>query len=260
MPEIVFPEEGKVILQYLEAIYSQIGRLWIDESARLVTRVGYLDDGYIRLKLDGHWEFTGELLRELSWIFYSVLETNKLLDLISGSLASKATDKLRASVVDPLPESPFNIVKVAGTAQTGRDWSLDFAKLQNLDVSLSVLARLIKFNRDASPTWIYGDEVTAPAAGTALVSVSIPSASKGYIYGFYISAGEGNDFLINFTSGGVSKNIRIMLAGKGTVMAVFNLPVNEGLPADGGTSITITNVNAGSSGVVYRAGLLVALA
>jgi hypothetical protein len=32
---------------------------------------------------------------------------------------------------------------------------------------------------------------------------------------------------------------------------------NEGLPADAGTSITITNVNAGSAGIVYQAALFV---
>jgi len=59
------------------------------------------------------------------------------LSAIKGALASVATDKLRASVVDALPESPFNITKVSGTAQTARDWSGDFAKLQNFDVALS---------------------------------------------------------------------------------------------------------------------------
>jgi len=59
------------------------------------------------------------------------------LDRLVGALASVATDKLRVSVVDALPESPFNLSKIAGTALTGRDWSLDFAKLQNLDVALS---------------------------------------------------------------------------------------------------------------------------
>jgi hypothetical protein len=59
---------------------------------------------------------------------------------LTGALASKAADKLRASVVDVLPESPFNLTKIGGTALTGRDWSGDFAKLQNLDVALSTRA------------------------------------------------------------------------------------------------------------------------
>jgi hypothetical protein len=61
-------------------------------------------------------------------------------EALTQALASKAGDKLRATVVDALPESPFNITKVAGTALTGRDWSGDFAKLQNLDVALSTRA------------------------------------------------------------------------------------------------------------------------
>jgi len=256
MPEIVFPEEGKVILQYLEAIYSQIGRLWVDDSARLVTRVGYLDDGWVRIRLDGHWEFTGELLRELSWMFYSIAETNNLLDIVSGALASKATDKLRASIVDPLPESPLNIVKVAGTAQTGRDWSLDFAKLQNLDVSLSVLAKLIKFNRSVSPAWVYGSEATAPASGTSLVSKTVGSGKSGYVYGVFISAGEANEFKLSWVSGGSTYGIRIPFSSKGAIYSILDVPINEGLPASSGSTITLTNINAGSTGAVYQAGVL----
>jgi hypothetical protein len=59
------------------------------------------------------------------------------LSTIAGALASKATDKLRVSVVDALPLSPFNLAQISGTTLTGRDWSSDFAKLQNLDVTLS---------------------------------------------------------------------------------------------------------------------------
>jgi len=62
------------------------------------------------------------------------------LSALKGALASVGADKFRASIVDVLPESPFNITKVAGTALTGRDWSGDFAKLQNLDTALSTRA------------------------------------------------------------------------------------------------------------------------
>jgi hypothetical protein len=127
------------------------------------------------------------------------------------------------------------------------------------DQVLSGIAPLVRYGRFVSPTWTYGSEATAPAAGSTLVSVSVPSGRRGYIYGIFISAGEGNDFRINWTSGGTARSIRVSFAGRGTVLAVFNIPINEGLPADGGTSITITNVNAGSSGIVYQAGLLVGI-
>jgi hypothetical protein len=41
-------------------------------------------------------------------------------------------------------------------------------------------------------------------------------------------------------------------------MSTFPKAYNEGYSADAGTSITITNVNAGSTGIIYQAGLLVA--
>jgi hypothetical protein len=89
-----------------------------------------------------------------------------------------------------------------------------------------------------------------------LVSKSVTSGKTGYIYGFVITAGEANDFKINWTSGGTARSVRIATAARGSVVLISPTPVNEGLGADGGTSITITNVNAGSSGVVYQAALL----
>jgi hypothetical protein len=67
----------------------------------------------------------------------STRASESTLSAIAGALATRATDKLRVSVVDVLPESPFNLAKVGGIALTGRDWSSDFARLQNLDVPLS---------------------------------------------------------------------------------------------------------------------------
>jgi hypothetical protein len=128
--------------------------------------------------------------------------------------------------------------------------------VKNLDVTLTTLSKLIKWGRDVTPAWVHGGEVTAPAANTALVTWTVPADKTGYIYGFFISAGEGNDFKINWTSGGVAYSRRIVFPGKGTLHFVDMIALNEGLPADGGTSVTITNVNAGSAGIVYQATLL----
>jgi hypothetical protein len=139
--EMLLPEYTRQLLENYQNVFSQVASqlrwLHFDDASRLVTRVGFLDDGWIRVRLDGHWDFTGELLRELSWTFYNIAESNRLLDSLAGALSSRATDSLRVSVVTVLPESPFNLSKVAGTVLTGRDWSLDFARLQNLDVPLS---------------------------------------------------------------------------------------------------------------------------
>lgn len=163
-----------------------------------------------------------------------------------------------STVVNVLKEDdPLNIAQIAGTTLTARDWSADFTKLQNLDVALTVLARLKRWGRNVDPAWIDGAEVTAPAAGTALVSKTVSTGKVGYIYGFFISAGEANDFKVNWTSGGAAKSKRIVFSGKGSLQYADFIAFNEGLPADGNTSITITNVSAGSTGVVYAASLLI---
>ena len=191
-------------------------------------------------------------------VLLSTRATESTLTSIKNALASVATDKLRVSPVDALPESPFNLSKVGGTALTGRDWSGDLAKLQNLDLALSVLAGVQRWGRNVSPTWVHAAEVTAPAAGTALVSKTVSTGKSGYIYGFFISSGEANDFKVNWTSGAAAYSKRIVLGGKGTVQYADFIAFNEGLPADAGTSVTITNVNAGSTGIVYQAAILYA--
>ncbi len=127
-----------------------------------------------------------------------------------------------------------------------------------MDVSSTTLARLQRWGRDVAPAWVHGAEVTAPAAGTALVSKTVGTGKTGYIYGFFISAGEANDFMINWTSGATAYSIRIPFGGKGSLHFADFIPLNEGLGADAGSTITITNVNAGGTGIIYFARLLYA--
>jgi len=105
------------------------------------------------------------------------------------------------------------------------------------------------------PKWYYGNVVASPAAGTALVSFTVPKGYVGYIFGFSLSLSDssGNQFYINWTSNGVGRSFYIVVPGPGTVFYETDSPINEGLPADPGTTITITNVNAGSGS--YFAGL-----
>jgi hypothetical protein len=139
MLEMLLPEYTKQLLENYQSIYSQLASqlrwLYFDDAFRLVTRVGYLDDGYIRLRLDGHWEFTGELLRELSWLYYSVADMSRNIDMLKNALESVGLDKLR--VVAEVTLGELNLTRVSGATLTARDWSQDFAKLQNLDVALS---------------------------------------------------------------------------------------------------------------------------
>jgi len=113
-----------------------------------------------------------------------------------------------------------------------------------------------RWGRDVEPTWIYAAEQVAPGAGTALVTQAVTAAKSGYIYGFFISVQEANDFLLNWTSGGAARAKRIIFGSMGTTECVDPIALNEGLPADGGTNITITNVNTGVAGKVYQANVL----
>jgi hypothetical protein len=149
--------------------------------------------------------------------------------------------------------------------------------LQNLDVALSSRAsdatlsalntevtnntwQKMRYGRTLSSlTWVYGSVASAPAAGTALASYSVPSGKQGYIYGYFISASEANQFEIRWTSSATARAIRIIFIAGGTVHAASLLALNEGLPADPGTAISIVNINAGAAGSVYQAGLLVGL-
>jgi len=176
------------------------------------------------------------------------MDTN--LSAVVGALASKATDKLRVTVVDTLPRSPFTLFDSSGNELSGF--------IKNLDTALSVLYSLIRFGRATSPFWVVGSEVTAPASGTALVSKTVSTGKKGYVYGVFIMAGEANDFRLTWTSNSTSYSLRIPLCGRGAIMVASLIPLNEGLPADAGTTVSLTNINAGGSGVVYQSALLYA--
>jgi hypothetical protein len=119
-------------------------------------------------------------------------------------------------------------------------------------------ANLIRWGRNVAPAWVHAAEVVAPLAAAVLVTQAVGAGVSGYIYGFFVSVGEGNDFLVNWVSATVAYSKRLVFGAGGTVETIDQVPMNEGLPADTGTNITITNVNAGGVGIVYQACLLYA--
>lgn len=132
----------------------------------------------------------------------------------------------------------------------------DLYSIRNVD--LATLGKLQRWGRNVDPIWTHAAEQTAPGAGTALVSQAVTAAKSGYIYGFFTSCQESNDFLLNWTSGGAAYSKRLVFGGSGVIQDVEVVALNEGLPADGGTNVTITNVNAAGAGKVYQANLLYA--
>jgi hypothetical protein len=181
--EMILPEYTKQLLENYQSIYSQLASqlrwLYFDESFRLVVRAGYLDDGYIRLRLDGHWEFTGELLREMSWVLYSVAEVGRNVDMLKNALESVGVDRLR--VVGDLTLSEMNVTRVGGVALTGRDWSQDFAKLQNLDVQLSSIKALLPSSLTSSGNFkiAIAEDAVGVAKDATLSAIKNALASVG---------------------------------------------------------------------------------
>jgi len=119
-------------------------------------------------------------------------------------------------------------------------------------------AKLIRWGRDVDPTWVHAAEVIAPLIGAVLVTQAVTAGMVGYIYGFFIACTEANSFLVNWTSATVAYSKRMVFGAAGSMEAIDNIAFNEGLPADAGSNITITNVVAGAGATVYQAGLLYA--
>jgi hypothetical protein len=124
--------------------------------------------------------------------------------------------------------------------------------------SLTVISQYTRWGRNVAPAWVHAAEVVAPGAGTVLVTQAVTAGLNGYIYGFFISTQEANNFLLNWVSATVAYAKRIVYGAAGAVEAVDGVAINEGLPADAGSNITITNVNAAGAGMIYQANLLYA--
>jgi len=85
---------------------------------------------------------------------------------------------------------PRNLTQIAGTALTGRDWSGDFAKLQNLDVLLSTRASESTF-RDA----VSASGSVAAASNTAGLAVSVNNDFRDLIHFRVTLGGAGNIYV-----------------------------------------------------------------
>ncbi|MEM1726579.1 MAG: hypothetical protein QXD86_05885 [Candidatus Bathyarchaeia archaeon] len=122
---------------------------------------------------------------------------------------------------------------------------------------LAPLSVILRWGHLTTPTWQIGLDVSNPAPDTTLISLSIPSGKKAYVYGVYIATPEANDFYLSWVNNGVEKRYYILFGAKGTLYFADIIPLNEGLPADPNTTIAIKNVNAGVG--LYRTGFLVGL-
>jgi hypothetical protein len=142
----------------------------------------------------------------------------------------------------------LNVAKISGTALTARDWSGDFAKLQNVDILLSahrdaLLSKLDEFGRlvllastttpltaggswassvdsDVSAGRIVGS-VFADQAGTLYVEQSPDNANWDVVDSFSVSANAGFGFSVEK----VCPYARVRYVNGATAQTVFRLYV-----------------------------------
>lgn len=108
----------------------------------------------------------------------------------------------------------------------------------------------IRWGVGGEPSWENGSETTAPGAGTALVTKTVTAGKTLYLYGFHISAAEGNEFQV-YIDTTVNKRYAMQVAG--TMEVVLGVPL---LTATSGQVVTIKTVNGANAGMVYQGSLL----
>jgi hypothetical protein len=117
MIEILIPEYQKQLLEnnqsLLNTIASQLRWLYFDDASRLVTRVGYIDDGYVRVRDTSASIDILDMLRAFSWTFYNLSEMSSNIAMLKNALESVGTDRLRVVgnlTFDPTTTLNVNIV------------------------------------------------------------------------------------------------------------------------------------------------------
>jgi len=86
-------------------------------------------------------------------------------------------------------EATTQLTRVSGVSLTGRDWSSDFEKLQNIDIALSTITRTRvyeqTFESGETDTTVSGAtqivQSTEVYAGSYALQVTVPAGSTGYI-------------------------------------------------------------------------------
>jgi hypothetical protein len=138
----------------------------------------------------------------------------------------------------------------AGSAAIGKLAANSGVDIGDVDVT-SIPYQMIRWGIPREPVWTDGAESTAPAAGTALVTVTVTAGKTGRVLGVHISSPEANEFRL---LGGATVYKRFALGAAGTIFIEVKAPLKDSIAAS--TAVTIKNVVAGSAGKVYQASLL----
>jgi hypothetical protein len=184
MLEMLLPEYTRQLMENYQGVFiqlaSQLRWLSFDDASRLVTRVGWLDDGWIRVRVDG-WSALDinivEVLRELSWTFYNIAESNRSSDLLLSGLTA----------------SDYDIISIdLSTARTDELVASNVIFLKILESTPSTAQYTLKL---FSPTRKAITQVIAPPGTTierlrrANVYVSNPAQPAGYKLDLFVFTG-----------------------------------------------------------------------
>ena len=187
----------------------------------------------------------------------------------SDGVLSGVTVKFNSANNDALPlqyffgkSIPFTKLLLSWTAQPGKTLYLivgsadtEFDLAQG-DALAQIIGTYTRWGRLIVPSWVYAAEVVAPVAGAVLVTQAVTAGKSGYIYGVFMTLQEGNDLLLNWTSGGVANSKRFNFGSSGTIETADPIAMNDGLPADAGTNVTVTVITTAGAGKIYQANLL----
>ena len=86
--ELLNPDFLKELLETMGTLANAlqyISRAGFDDASRLRVRAEYLDDGHVRIWDSSKTVDLLEVLKEFSWTFYSLAESNKYLSDITGT-------------------------------------------------------------------------------------------------------------------------------------------------------------------------------
>ena len=123
----------------------------------------------------------------------------------------------------------------------------------NLNIKLTALATLIRWNTNTEPTWTEGTIATAPAAGATLVSKTVSEGKTGTVLGIHISLSDAAGNVFTLQVGGVAVK-QFPISGIGEIFIVLGTGVINAQPS--GSVITINNTTAGAAATLYQASLL----
>ena len=101
MLEVVEPTYLRRLIETLEQLVlalQNITRVWIDDSSRLFVRVGYIDDGYVRVRDTSASIDILEMLREFSWVLFNLAEASKLLSNLKPAIGVPEIDLASYSI------------------------------------------------------------------------------------------------------------------------------------------------------------------